>query len=43
MFQRISHIGVVVDDLEAATKHWCDTFGLKVYSQYSTEAGPGWC
>ena len=38
MFERISHIGVVVDDLEAATKHWCETYGLKVYSEYSTEA-----
>jgi methylmalonyl-CoA epimerase len=30
MIQRISHIGIVVHDLETAVRLWTETFGLKV-------------
>ena len=30
MINRISHIGIVVHDLEATVKLWTETFGLKV-------------
>lgn len=37
MIKRMSHIGIVVHDLEAATKFWCETYGLQKYSEYETE------
>lgn len=36
MFKRISHIGVVVEDLERATRFWCETYGLEKYREYET-------
>lgn len=33
MIKRISHIGIVVDDLEAATKLWTEVFGLVKYDE----------
>lgn len=33
MIKRISHIGIVVDDLEAATKLWTEVFGLIKYDE----------
>lgn len=37
MFKRISHIGVVVNDLAAAEKFWSETYGLTKYAEYETE------
>jgi len=37
MSNRISHIGVLVNNLEEATKFWSETYGLKQYSQYVAE------
>lgn len=37
MFNRISHIGVVVNDITAAEQLWCGTYGLKKYAEYSTQ------
>jgi methylmalonyl-CoA epimerase len=31
MINRISHIGVVVQDIDAAVELWTETFGLKVF------------
>lgn len=33
MFSRISHIGVVVNDMEAALRIWRDTLGFKQFAQ----------
>ncbi len=33
MIKRIRHIGIVVDDLEAATKLWTEVFGLIKYDE----------
>lgn len=33
MIKRISHIGIVVNDLEAATKLWTEVFGLVKYAE----------
>lgn len=38
MINRISHIGVLVNDLEKATEYWTGTFGLKKYAEYETDA-----
>jgi methylmalonyl-CoA/ethylmalonyl-CoA epimerase len=38
MIDRISHIGVVVHDLEAAEKFWSETYGLEKYAEYETAA-----
>lgn len=37
MIERISHIGVVVNDLASAERFWCDTYGLTKYAEYETE------
>ncbi|MCC6707605.1 MAG: VOC family protein [Gammaproteobacteria bacterium] len=37
MLERISHIGVLVHDLEAAARFWCETYGLKRYLDYVAE------
>ncbi len=37
MIDRISHIGVVVNDLANATEFWCETYGLKKYAEYETD------
>lgn len=37
MIDRISHIGILVDDLERATQFWCGTYGLKKYAEYETD------
>ena len=37
MIDRISHIGVVVNDLANATAFWCETYGLKKYAEYETD------
>lgn len=37
MIKGISHIGVVVEDLEAATKLWTETFGLIKYDEMVVE------
>lgn len=36
MLKRIRHIGVLVDDLERATRFWCETYGLRKYAEYET-------
>jgi len=33
MFERISHIGVVVNDIEAALRIWRDTLGFKQFAE----------
>jgi methylmalonyl-CoA epimerase len=33
MVKRISHIGIVVRDLDAAVKLWTETYGLKVFAR----------
>jgi methylmalonyl-CoA/ethylmalonyl-CoA epimerase len=33
VFDRISHIGVVVNDIEAALHVWCDGLGFKPFSE----------
>ena len=33
MFERISHIGIVVEDMEAALKVWRDGLGFKQFSE----------
>jgi methylmalonyl-CoA epimerase len=33
MIERISHIGIVVQDLDSAVKLWTETFGLEVHSR----------
>jgi methylmalonyl-CoA/ethylmalonyl-CoA epimerase len=38
MIQRISHIGVVVNDLETAQAFWSETYGLEKYAEYETAA-----
>ena len=37
MIERISHIGVIVNDLESATRFWTETYGLTKYAEYETE------
>ena len=37
MIKGISHIGIIVNDLEAATKLWTETFGLTKYDQMEVE------
>ena len=37
MLDRISHIGVLVHDLEAAARFWCETYGLVRYLDYVAE------
>jgi methylmalonyl-CoA/ethylmalonyl-CoA epimerase len=37
MIKRIGHIGVVVEDLEQATRFWCEAYGLKKYAEYETD------
>ena len=37
MINRISHIGIVVNDLASATRFWCETYGLKKYADYETD------
>lgn len=37
MLKRISHIGILVEDLESATQFWTETFGLTKYAEYETE------
>ena len=34
MLERISHIGILVHDLEAAARSWCEHFGLQRYLDY---------
>ena len=38
VIERISHIGVVVNDLEAAEAFWSETYGLEKYAEYETAA-----
>jgi len=37
MLERISHIGVLVHDLDTAARHWHETFGLIRYLDYVAE------
>jgi methylmalonyl-CoA epimerase len=37
MIKRISHIGIIVRDLDSATRFWRDTYGLEPYSEYEAE------
>ncbi len=37
MIKRLSHIGVLVNNLELATAFWYDTYGLQKYAEYETE------
>lgn len=37
MINRISHIGVIVDDIESAAQFWTDTYGLEKYDEYETK------
>lgn len=37
MFTRISHIGIVVHDLEEAVTRWTEVFGLEVRSRHTIE------
>jgi methylmalonyl-CoA/ethylmalonyl-CoA epimerase len=37
MIKGLSHIGVIVEDLEAATKLWTETFGLIKYDEMVVE------
>jgi len=37
MLERISHIGVLVHDLDAAARAWSEQFGLKRYLDYVAE------
>lgn len=37
MTNRISHIGVLVHDLEGATRFWCESYGLTKYAEYTTD------
>lgn len=37
MFNRISHLGVVVSDMEKALGVWRDTFGLKPFAEVDIE------
>ncbi|HMM77225.1 MAG TPA: VOC family protein [Gammaproteobacteria bacterium] len=34
MLERISHIGILVHDLDAAARAWCEHFGLQRYLDY---------
>ncbi len=37
MIKRLSHIGILVNDLEAATQLWTETFGLVKYAEMEIE------
>lgn len=37
LLERISHIGVLVHDLDAAARFWSETYGLKRYLDYVAE------
>jgi methylmalonyl-CoA epimerase len=37
MFERISHIGIIVKDMDAALAIWQDKFGLKKFSEANIE------
>lgn len=36
VIERLRHIGILVHDLDAATRFWCETYGLRKYAEYST-------
>ena len=38
MIERISHIGIVVEDVAKAQKLWTEVFGLKKFDEFSIDA-----